>query len=318
MSNSGEVMVSIICLTYCQEDYIGKALDSFLCQKTDFNYEVVINDDASTDRTPDIIREYEKRYPGKIKAVYQTENKYSKGVRIADDILIPLAEGKYFAFCEGDDYWCDENKLQKQVDFLESHPDYTVCVHNTLYDYVRKGKKEIAFPEEDKDLHLEDVVMVGSQSFHASASVIRADFYKKLPAFCLMTGIVEDYPDAVYYTIDGKVRYMKEVMSVHQIGTNYSWTRTILPFHETRAAFFASIVAMLKAANEYSDYKYNDTFSEAIEFNEYCLMQSHQDYKNLVKNKKFYNKEKFIVRVIYRLFAWFPFLIKISNFIRER
>ena len=223
MNPNCDVMVSIICLTYCQEDYIGQALDSFFCQKTDFEYEVIVNDDCSSDRTPEILREYEKKYPGKMKVVYQKENQYSKGVRIADDILIPLSSGKYLAFCEGDDYWCDENKLQKQVDFLESHPEYTVCVHNAKDLYVRSGRVEYPYPKEDKDLKLEDVVMVGSQSFQSASNVIRRDFYLKLPDFCKMTGVVEDYPDAVYYALDGRVRYMKDVMSVHQIGTKNSW-----------------------------------------------------------------------------------------------
>ncbi len=318
MYRSDDILVSIICLTYCQEDYIRQCLDGFVMQKTDFRYEVLVNDDASSDSTPDILREYEQKYPDIVKPVYQTVNQYSQGVRIADDILIPLAQGKYLAFCEGDDYWCDENKLQKQIDFLESHPDYTVCVHNTRNVYLRGRHREETYPHEDKDLTLADVVMVGSQSFQSSANVIRKDFYMNLPEYALLGGIVEDYPDAVYYTTEGKVRYLGDVMSVHLIGTKNSWTRTILPFHETRAEFFSDIIKMLKAANEHTGYKFNELFTEAIEFNEYNLLQSKQDYKSLVKVKKFYRREPLVVRIVYRLFAWFPFLIKISNFIRER
>jgi len=313
-----EITVSIICVTYCQEKYISRALDSFLSQKTDFKFEILINDDASTDRTPEIIAEYEKKYPGIVRPVYQKENLYSKGIWIGDTILLPMARGKYLAFCEGDDYWSDVNKLQKQVDFLESHPDYTVCVHNTLYHYLKNGKKEKAFGDTAKDLKLEDCVMCGSQSFHYSSMLVRTDFYKTKPSFVTLAGIVEDYPDSVFYTLDGKVFYMPDTMSVHDIGTDNSWTRTILPFHETRAQFFQGIVDMLNAANEYSQHKYEDIFMKAIEFNEYNVLQSKQDYKALVKVKKFYKREKLIVRIIYRLFAWFPFLIKISNFIRER
>ena len=313
-----EIVVSIICATYLHEKYIRKALDSFLAQKTLFNFEILINDDASTDKTPEILREYEQKYPGLIRVIYQKENQYSKGVRVVDDILVPLARGKYLAFCEGDDYWCDENKLQKQVDFLEKNPDYTVCVHNTLFFYLKNGKREVGYGSTAGDIKLENCVMCGSQSFHYSSEVVRTGFYRNLPEFCKLTGIVEDYPNAVYFALDGKIYYMPEVMSVYVRGTEKSWTRTVIPFHETRVRFFMDIVNMLKAANEYSEYKYNDVFTEAIEFNEYNVLQSRQDYRSLVRVKKYFKREKLIVRIIYRLFSWFPFLIRISNFIRER
>ena len=126
-----DVVVSVLCTAYNHEKYIRSALDGFVNQKTNFRYEVLINDDASTDHTAAIIAEYEAKYPDIIKPVYQTENQYSKGVHIFQTILFPIAKGKYIAVCEGDDYWCDENKLQKQVDFLESHEGYAACVHNT-------------------------------------------------------------------------------------------------------------------------------------------------------------------------------------------
>ena len=312
------IAVSIICVTYCHEKYIRKAIDSFLEQKTNFKFEILINDDASPDGTPEIIREYEQNHPDIIRAVYQKENLYSKGVRIGDEILLPMARGRYLAFCEGDDYWCDVNKLQKQVDFLDNNPDYTVCVHNTKNLFLKYGREKKAYGETAKDIELKDCVMYGSQSFHYSSMLVRTEFYKKLPEFAGLAGIVEDYPDAVYYALDGKIRYIPDVMSVHVIGTEKSWTRTILPFHETRTQFYMDIVNMLKAANEYSGYKYNELFTEAVEYNEYNVLQSKQDYKALVRVKKYYNREKLIVRIIYRLFSWFPFLIKISNFIRER
>ncbi len=313
-----DIAVSIICVTYCHEKYIRKAIDSFLSQQTNFKFEILINDDASPDGTPEIIREYEQKHPDIIRAVYQKENLYSKGVLIGDEILLPMARGRYLAFCEGDDYWCDVNKLQKQVDFLDNNPDYTVCVHNTINLFLKNGREEKAYGDTAKDIELEDCVMCGSQSFHYSSRMVRTDFFKNRPKFAKMAGMVEDYPDAVFFALDGKIRYFPDVMSVHVIGTETSWTRTILPFHETRAQFFMDIVNMLKAANEYSGYKYNELFTEAVEFNEYNVLQSKQDYKALVRVKKYFNREKMIVRIIYRLFSCFPFLIKISNFIRER
>jgi len=123
-------LVSICCLVYNHEKYIRECLEGFVIQNTDFNIEFLIHDDASTDGTANIIREYEKKYPELIKPIYQTENQYSKGVRPTFAFNIPRAQGKYIAMCEGDDYWTDPLKLQKQVDFLEANPDYIMCFTN--------------------------------------------------------------------------------------------------------------------------------------------------------------------------------------------
>ena len=135
MTNTSIPLVSIHCTTYNHAPYIRQCLDSFLMQKTTFPIEVLIHDDASTDGTADIIKEYENKYPDIIKPIYQTENQYSKGVKVSATFNYPRAKGKYIAICEGDDYWTDPLKLQKQVDFLESHPDYVMCSHNFQYYY---------------------------------------------------------------------------------------------------------------------------------------------------------------------------------------
>ncbi len=127
-----EITVSIICDAYNHEKFIAECLDGFVLQKTNFNFEVLVHDDASTDNTANIIREYEAKYPEFIKPIYQSENQYSKHRPgyIWRNFQFPRAKGKYVAFCEGDDYWTDPYKLQKQVDFLEGNPDYTMCFHN--------------------------------------------------------------------------------------------------------------------------------------------------------------------------------------------
>lgn len=123
-NNNKNLLVSIQCCTYNQDKYISDALDGFLLQKTTFPFEVIVHDDASTDRTADIIREYEKKYPDIIKPIYEKENQYSKHDGSLSKIVQNASKGKYIAFCEGDDYWIDENKLQMQVDFLEKNPEY--------------------------------------------------------------------------------------------------------------------------------------------------------------------------------------------------
>ena len=140
---NGEIpLVSISCITYNHEPYIVQALNGFLMQKTSFPFEVLVHDDASTDRTADIIREYEKKFPKIIKPIYQKENQYSKGfTAVTATWNFPRAQGKYIALCEGDDYWIDENKLQKQVDFLEKNPEYGMCYTN--FNLVSEKSKNI-------------------------------------------------------------------------------------------------------------------------------------------------------------------------------
>ncbi len=114
-------LVSISCITYDHEPFIRDALEGFLMQKTTFPIEILIHDDASTDGTAEIIRDYEKRYPELIFPIYQTENQHAKGVKISSTYQFPRARGKYIALCEGDDYWADPLKLQKLVNFLDEY-----------------------------------------------------------------------------------------------------------------------------------------------------------------------------------------------------
>lgn len=119
-----EPLVSVLCLAYNQKDFIKDTIEGFLIQKTSFPIEVIIHDDASTDGTDIIIKEYADKYPNLIKPILQKENQYSQKVDIGAKFIFPVAKGKYVAICEGDDYWIDPMKLQKQVDFLEQNIDY--------------------------------------------------------------------------------------------------------------------------------------------------------------------------------------------------
>ena len=158
MQDSEKPLVSICCITYNHEPYIRECLEGFMMQQTDFPFEVLIHDDASTDRTTDIIREYEAKYPDIIKPIYQTENQYSRGKSIWGEFQFPFARGKYITLCEGDDFWTDPLKLQIQYDYMETHPDCSICFHycktlknGTLFDnegVPRLKKNDIRYGED--------------------------------------------------------------------------------------------------------------------------------------------------------------------------
>ena len=134
MATNSEIppLVSVCVITYNHEKFLRDCLEGIVMQKTTFPIEALVHDDASTDGTADIIREYAQNYPNIFKPVYQTENQHTKGVPISATFVWPKARGAYLALCEGDDYWIDPQKLQKQVNFLESHPDYYLVLGQTL------------------------------------------------------------------------------------------------------------------------------------------------------------------------------------------
>ena len=173
--------VSVLCTAYNHEKYIRDALEGFVSQKTDFPFEVLVNDDCSSDGTADIIREYAGKYPDIIRPFYQEKNLYSQGgmTHLFASVFYPNARGEYMALCEGDDYWSDPEKLQRQVSFLDAHPDYTACVHNTVLHYCDGSAPDAALRPEgqgDRDVDFNTVVNGPSGSFHTSSILARREY----------------------------------------------------------------------------------------------------------------------------------------------
>ena len=139
--------LSIVCITYNQEKYIKQALDSFIMQKTNFDFEIIISDDYSTDGTVQILKEYEEKYPDIFKVFYHEKN---QGAICNYIFALSQAKSKYVAICEGDDYWTDPNKLQKQVDFLEAHPEYSGCFHPVKVIWEKNEHKDSIYPTKKK------------------------------------------------------------------------------------------------------------------------------------------------------------------------
>lgn len=188
-----EIFVSICCITYNHGSFIKECLDGFLNQKTNFKYEVLIHDDASCDDTSAILQSYAKIYPDIIKPIIQHENKFSKGVRgFHSKFNYPRARGKYIALCEGDDYWTDPYKLQKQVDFMEAHPDYSLSCSDVdgLYD----DTGEISYSENTKSKANNSTRQVSSMD------IITNSFFVRTPTTLYRKEHIDEYNESVFVT----------------------------------------------------------------------------------------------------------------------
>ena len=208
-------VVSICCITYNHEPYIEDALEGFLIQETDFPFEILIHDDASTDRTADIIREYEAKYPRLIKPIYQTENQYSINVNLPFKNTWDAAKGEYIAMCEGDDYWTASKKLQIQHDNMKNNPSCFMCFHPALQvsesqqPHVRNRYKDGTV------FRLDEIVKKGGGFYPTASSFFRAVIVKKIPSWFWLhpTG---DFPLAVLASTCGNICYLDKVMSVYR------------------------------------------------------------------------------------------------------
>ena len=243
--------VSVLCTTYNHKDFLRETLDGFLAQKTDFFYEVLVNDDASTDGTAEILRDYAEKYPEVISPFYQKENLYSKDVCIEYEILLPFARGEYIAFCEGDDYWTDPEKLQRQVDFLDAYPDYSACVHNSMgHRSGTNSPDELLFASVgDRDLDFAQVAKGMHVSFHTSSMLMRREFVENPPEFLLKSQAYgfTDYPQALWLAHNGKIRFLDRPMSVYRIGSNPdAWSSNQAKFYARRKQFIAGEIAMFE------------------------------------------------------------------------
>ncbi len=260
--NRDDIVVSVICNTYNHENYIEQCIKGFLLQETNFKFEVLIHDDASTDKTAEVIRKYEKQYPDIIKPIYEEVNQYSLHVGITANIMLPKAKGKYFALCEGDDYWIDPQKLQKQVDYMESHPDCTFCIHNAIR--VNPEGKEvgrIATVQNSRELSCHELI-VNSGDYCATNSIMAPmALTKNLPEF--YSKFFLDYITQIYFSSKGKSYCFEEYMSAYRVNTPGSWTlRT--KSNDARVKHQQRVINALTQFNEYTEFAHSKSVEQAI------------------------------------------------------
>lgn len=308
-----QIMVSIVCIAYNHGKYIAEAIEGFLTQKTDFPLEILIHDDASTDNTAEIIMEYYKKYPNIIRPIIQEENQHSQGVEMLSDIIFPKLRGKYIALCEGDDYWIDSDKLQKQVNYMETNPDCSVCFHGaySVDSESRTIVAEIRSSDGNSIISPEDVIFAGGAAFATNSLLFPKRLLENVTYFNM--GIeVRDYPLAIYLALQGKVYYMDEIMSVYRVGVKGSWTNRKFSEIDKKIEHYREIADMLDEVNRYSNYKYDSVIQERKRNNKwYLLLEQGKlkeaksgEYKDIYMNLSFKNRvwihlERYTPRIIY-------------------
>ena len=211
-------LVTIRCITYNHEPYIRQCLEGFVMQKTNFLFEAIVHDDASTDGTAAIIREYAEKYPDIIKPIYETENQYSKRNGSLTRIMDAHMRGKYIAMCEGDDYWIDPLKLQKQVDFLEKHPEYGLCYTKAkvYLERISSFKGSVGYPFSTIDeLLVDNKIATLTTCFRKR---IYDDYLHEVSH--VNAWIMGDYPVWLYFAFHSKIHFLNEESSVYRVLEN--------------------------------------------------------------------------------------------------
>ncbi len=314
-----EPIVSIHCLVYNHEPYLRQCLDGFVMQKTDFVFEAIVHDDCSTDGSVAIIHEYAEKYPEIIKPIYEIENQYSKiGFIGIEKLMHSCSHGKYTAYCEGDDYWTDPYKLQKQVDFLEQHQEYSMCFHSVNIEIGGRIKGNDVRSNGEKCFSTKQIIE-GGGNFCSTCSVVnRSTLSNSYPLFreeCQ----VGDYPLQILLSLRGKVHYMPEIMGTYRYMHQGSWGNSVRG-KERMLNLLDNTEQWMTSLNNYTKNKYQSSISVAIlkiaieVYNDHyidekrmrLLLKKHKAslFKMTSKSRKFYSVVymKFMYPRVYRIF----------------
>ncbi|MBD5505609.1 MAG: glycosyltransferase [Lachnospiraceae bacterium] len=257
--------VVTVCLTYNHEPYIRKALDGFVMQKTDFPFVAIIHDDASTDGTAEIIREYAEKYPDIILPIYEKENQYSKKdgslTRISRKAMLTTG-ADYIAMCEGDDYWTDPLKLQKQVDFLEAHDDYVLTGHNSLILFEEFGiSKPFNKNIRSGELSYEQIVnkwLVPTASIVVRRRVYDSDDGKIARIYS------GDYRLLLMSRLEGRIFYFNDIMSVYRYNTSADSNSASARFKNRQLFVMQEKLRLLNSIEPLADGKFQQVINRRI------------------------------------------------------
>lgn len=253
--------VTILCTTFNHAPYIKKTIESFLNQQTTFEFEIIIHDDASTDGTREILKQYENEYSDKIRVIYEEINQFDNLPRggYFQGLMEPLARGKYIALCEGDDYWIDKQKIQKQYDFLESQAKYVCCGAASLVvssDNPKDAFGKITCGTEPGDISTENII--SGKMFQTATVFYRKGLGEDYAADWNIPKIVGDFPWLVYLSLNGKVHYSPDFLAAYRVSENGSYsseTNRDKLFHRN-----LELIELCDALDALTEYKYRNLF----------------------------------------------------------
>jgi glycosyltransferase involved in cell wall biosynthesis len=299
--NEDAPLVTIMCSTYNHEPYIRQCLEGFVMQETDFKFEAVVHDDASTDKTADIIREYETKYPDIFKPIYQKTNGF--GSERNSRMKQKATRGKYIALCEGDDYWTDPFKLQKQVDYLEENKGYGLVYSKVRYFYQSKNKFSIkTYGEACTDFK----TLIIRNHIPTLTTVFRADLlrqYRDDIQPVSRAWLIPDYPLWLFMAINSKIHFINEISGVYRVLDNSASHSLDI---KKREAFIRSEYSMKRimlgyAKVNYSENKISDAMNSSLAANALVMgkRQLAKKYFKEVKKITFKNRIKYLMSYSY-------------------
>jgi glycosyltransferase involved in cell wall biosynthesis len=274
-------LVTVQMATYNHENYIRQSLDSVLMQNVSFDYEILLKEDNSTDNTREIVLEYQKKHPNRFRLWLTKQNIYRQGIKL---FLTHHARGQYIAKLEGDDYWTDPLKLQKQVEFLEKNPDYSMCCHaSKLYYQDGSQETEIARSAEDDATFTIDYFFqpLSKNIFRTESVIHKAEYTQKIPEW-FQKIIVGDYPLFLLLANHGKIYYMNQVMSVYRKHSGGVWTSNYKK-PEYIEKYYLNTIKMYQYFDEYSNFIYHDQINKRISYRYYQMLQQVKNHKVLYK-----------------------------------
>ena len=275
--------VSIRTLAYNHEAFIEEALDSFLEQETEFPFEIVVHDDASTDKTATIIKQYEEKYPTIVKPIYEKENIYSKPGGELAKIMDRACQGKYIAYCEGDDFFTDAHKLQMQFDIMEKYPEVTLCTHTVRMffdDNKSKGKTFPAKHMETKKICLQEYLDRSGYVFQTSSFFIRKRdllrYREEQPEFKKAVTHVGDRPLCMYLLTKGDAFYIDREMSCYRRFAQRSWSSRTYGNKKKRIKYYYDLAKMMELFDKYTGHLY-DCHIDRYRWKYYVISEQFQE-----------------------------------------
>lgn len=304
-----DILVSVICTAFNHSKYIQKTLEGFVKQKTNFKFEILINDDASKDNTAEIIRIYEQKYPEIIKATYQKENQYSKGVKILKTFLLPQAKGKYIALCEGDDCWISENKLQMQVDYMENHSNCTFCFTNAIVNDLKNKKHKLFMKRFNKKNFNEpldfDLAELNSLKFIPTCTFLfPKKNYELFPESYNEYCFGGDRKLSLFSTALGYAHYMPIITGQYNFGVENSALTRKKSINE-QLKILDSFINLSNNLDNFTNYKFNSSFIKYVE--KIQINKLYIDFDNLIQQQEY---EK--------IYKKMPMKLKVKLFIKKR